>query len=197
MNAEPERSTMTKAERDDLARLVRRRAKLAQGDADRLAAEMLAEFELQVATDYHVDDDVVWAEAHAAAEQAVAEANARISERCRELGIRERFQPHISVGWWSRGEHAAKERVAELRRVAKSRLDANAKAAKVEIERQSLDVQTQLVAGGLESEEASVPGVDADGRAIDSRPDGARDRGRRSQHTKRAAQEGLEIKQLM
>lgn len=145
---------MTKAERDDLAKLVRRREKIAKADADRLAAEMLAEFELQVATDYRINDDDVWAQAHAAAEEAIAAADAAVAARCQELGIPQRFRPSIDVYWYSRGEHAAKDRVAELRRVAKSRLDANAKAAKVEIERHSVDIQTQLVARGLESAEA-------------------------------------------
>ena len=38
--------------------------------------------------------------------------------------------------------------------VAKTRIDADAKAAKVAIERSSVEIQTELVAGGLESEAA-------------------------------------------
>ena len=37
--------SMTKTERNDLAQLVRRREKLAKADADRVAAERLADFE--------------------------------------------------------------------------------------------------------------------------------------------------------
>ena len=56
--------------------------------------------------------------------------------------------------------------MAELRRVAKAKLDAGAKAAKVEIERSSLRVQTELVAGGLHSADArafleAMPTADA------------------------------------
>ena len=138
--------TMTKAERDELARLVRARAKLARTDVDSMAAERLAVFEQEVATDYRLDDDEVWKEAYAAADDAVQEARRKVQERCRELRIRDRFAPDIHMSWSRRGEHGAKWRVDELRRVAKSRLDAQAKAAKVEIERASLRVQTQLVA---------------------------------------------------
>ena len=146
--------TMTRAERDDLAKLVRRREKLAKTDADRVAAERLAGLEREFAEIYRVGDEEVWREAQAAAEEAVAEANARVAQRCRELGIREAFAPSIGVHWYSRGENASKDRVAELRKVAKTRIDADAKRAKFEIERASVDVQTQLVAGSLRTAEA-------------------------------------------
>jgi hypothetical protein len=49
---------------------------------------------------------------------------------------------------------AAKERVAELRKVAQTRIAALEKAACNDIERSSLEVQTELLAGGLQSGEA-------------------------------------------
>ena len=149
-----ETDQMTKGERDELGRLARRRAKLAKVDVDRVAAFRLAAVEQEFAAIYRSEDDAVWREANATAEEAVAEANARVAERCRELGIRPQFAPSISVYWNRRGEEASKDRVAELRRVAKTRLDADAKAAKVEIDRASLRVETELVAGGLRSVEA-------------------------------------------
>jgi hypothetical protein len=149
-----EHGKMSKGEREDLAKLVRRREKLAKADVDRVGAERLAEFEGEVASVYHIDDDAVWREAHAAASKATAEAKAKIAERCRELGIQERFAPTVEIAWYSRGENASRDRVTELRRVAKTRFDAEGKAAKAEIERQSVEVQTELVAGGLESDEA-------------------------------------------
>jgi len=145
---------MTKAEREELAKLVRRREKLAKAAASQRAAEMMADFESQVATDYHLNDQAVWEEAHAAVAAVVDQANERIAERCRELGIPDRFAPSIAAGWFSRGEHAARSRVEELRKVARTRFAALEKAAKTEIERHSVDVQTELVAGGLQSAEA-------------------------------------------
>ena len=147
-------SEMTKAERNDLAKLVRQREKIAKSDVDLLATERLADFEKQAASLYRADDDAVWAEQKRIARQAAEDANIRIAERSRELGVPEWTAPSMSVVWYSRGQNASKDRVAELRRVAKTRVDANAKAAKLEIERTSVDIQTQLVADGLESEAA-------------------------------------------
>lgn len=58
------------------------------------------------------------------------------------------------VSWYGRGENASALRRGELRAVAKTRIDADARAAKVAIERSSVEMQTELVAGGLESEAA-------------------------------------------
>jgi len=144
----------TKSELAELTRLVRLRERVAKSQASARAAELLAEFEAQVATDYHLNDEQIWEEAYAVVEAAVKEGNARVLERCRELGIQDRFAPSMGSGWSRRGEHASKERVAELRKVAKSRIDALEKAARLEIERRSVEAQTVLIAGGLESDEA-------------------------------------------
>lgn len=145
---------MTKAERTELARLVRLREKLAKADVDRLVAVQLALLEQEFISEYHLDDDQVWEDAYQAAKEAVVDANALVAQRCRELGLRPEFSPSIRYGWAGQGEQAAKSRVADLRRVAKAKLDAGAKAAKVEIERASVRVQTELVAGGLQSADA-------------------------------------------
>jgi hypothetical protein len=146
---------MTKKERDELARLVRRREKLAKLEAERLAAERLAEFEKEVASDYHVDDETVWKEALIAASSAVNEANEQVLARCRELGIRDEFAPQISKpSWYSRGRNSAEARVQELRKIAKTRIDADLRAVMVEVEHRSLEVQTELIAGALTSDEA-------------------------------------------
>ena len=145
---------MSKGDREALAKLIRQREKLAKGDVDRVAAEHLAEFEQQVAREYRADDDEVWEQAEKAAQMAVADAQAKVAERCRELGIPEGFQPSLSCHWYRRGEQAVKDRVAELRKVAKTRIDADSKRAKYEIERKSVEVQGELIAGGLDSEEA-------------------------------------------
>jgi hypothetical protein len=145
---------MTKAERDALAKLVRRREKLAKVDVDRVAAERLADFEQQMASIYAPADDARWAKIHASAREVVRDADEALAQRCCELGIPERFRPELGLHWYERGENASASRRAELRAVAKTRIDAMAKAAKHEIERQSIAVQTDLVAGGLRSEEA-------------------------------------------
>jgi hypothetical protein len=145
---------MAKAEREELAKLVRRREKLAKTDVDRVAAERLADFEHQVASVYAPSDDARWSELRKSAQEAVAGADEAIAERCRELGIPDRCRPDVVVHWYGRGADGSRERRAQLRALAKTRIDAMAKAAKLEVERRSVALQTELVAGGLQSEQA-------------------------------------------
>ena len=56
--------------------------------------------------------------------------------------------------WYGRGENAVKERRAELRRVAKTRIEAIEQAALVKIEMASVEAQTKVTASGLTSEGA-------------------------------------------
>jgi hypothetical protein len=147
-------STMKKSERDALAQLVRRRERLAKADVDRVAAERLAQFEKDAASFYRAEDDAVWAEQNQIVEKAVAEANSAITARSHELGIPDWAAPRIGAQWYHRGQNAVKERVIELRRVAKTHIDAEARSAKHQIELSSVEIQTQLVADGLETEAA-------------------------------------------
>jgi hypothetical protein len=145
---------MTRRERQDLAQLVRRRGKLAKANVDHVAAERLADFEEQLGSVYAPADDPVWLELHAAANEVVEQAEAGIAKRCEELGIPRRCAPKLQLGWYGRGENAFADRRAELRKVATTRIAADGKQAKAEIERRSLEVQEQLLVGGLESAEA-------------------------------------------
>ena len=53
----------------------------------------------------------------------------RVLARCRELGIRDEFAPQITRPFWfSRGQNSVKARVEELRKLAKTRIDADLKA---------------------------------------------------------------------
>ncbi len=145
---------MTKSERTQLADLVRRKERVLKAEADQVAAARLADFEQQAASDYLAEDDTVWREQAKLVDDVVADAQRRIAERNRELGIPEWAAPSIAVGWYSRGQNASKARVAELRKIAQTRVAADAKAAKLVVERWSVDAQTELVSGGLESAEA-------------------------------------------
>ena len=91
-------------------------------------------------------------EARAAAEAA----QELIAERCKKLGIPSQFAPHLTVEWHGRGENAIGQRRTELRRVAKTRVEAMAKQAMTKIENQSLDLRTQIVAMGLLSPQAKL-----------------------------------------
>jgi len=144
---------MTKGERDELSKILKARARLAGRVVEQRAAELLAEAEQQLATIYKVNDQA-WRELTATSQQTVREADAELARRCRTLGIPEEFRPRLMLGWSGRGENADRERRAELRKVAQTRIAAMARSARVAIETQALDGLTQLAAGALESDAA-------------------------------------------
>ena len=147
-------NSMTKAERDELLRLVRAKARLAKAGIEQHQAALLADFEAKLAAVYKPADDPVWQQLNDAAEVVVRDANAKVAERCRDLGIPEEFMPGIACYWHGRGVNGSTQRRAELRRVAQTRLEAEAKRAKVAIDTWAVEAHTELVAGALESGEA-------------------------------------------
>jgi hypothetical protein len=145
---------MTRTERQDLARLVRQRARSDKASVEQRRAELLADFDEQLARIYTFDEDTTWKAAYEMADAAVKEAQATVEARCRELGIPKEFSPSVQIGWHERGQNVMARRRQELRRAAVSRLNAMEAGAKTAIERASVEAQTQLVADGLTSEAA-------------------------------------------
>ncbi|MGH8658505.1 MAG: hypothetical protein ACREV4_08540 [Gammaproteobacteria bacterium] len=144
---------MLQKERSDIGKLVRLRAKVARDEVNQRAAHLLADVEEQLSAVYP-DNDRRWVDITNAVNAHIAAADAEVAERCRETGIPERFRPRISWHWRGRGESRMEDRREELRRAAKARLAAVAKQTKVQIDRQSVNLQTRLAADGLETNEA-------------------------------------------
>ena len=148
---------MTRAEREDLFKVCRLRAKVAKTDVVALAAKHKAEFEKQLATIYSFDDHAVWKRAKEKVDAAVKEAREIMLQSFDELHIPHWAAPDIGTGgWYGRGENAVASRRAELRKVAYTKIDQMAKEANAEIDRRSADTQTNLLAAGLESAEAQA-----------------------------------------
>jgi hypothetical protein len=147
---------MTRTERQELLQICRQRERVAKSDAAAVAAKRKADFAAQLAADYSFDQDEVWRQAHAAAEEATEKAQEEVARRCRELGIPRSFAPTLYLGWSGRGENASASRRAELTRVAHTKIDQLEKEARHEIARASVDIQTQLMAAGLESTDAKA-----------------------------------------
>jgi hypothetical protein len=155
---------MKKTERAELASVVRMRARVARADIDANKAKLLADFEEQIATKYAADDER-WAQATAAAKRALAEAEKEVQRVCDQAGVPREFRPSMHMWWSSRGENASSERRAELRRVASSRLDAQTRRAKIEVDRAEASLRGELAAAALTSEQAKawlerLPSVD-------------------------------------
>ena len=107
-----------------------------------------------MATIYRADDER-WARVTQAVKQVEREANAELQRICEAEGIKEDYAPSFYSGLHGPSrERADKDRRAELRKVAQTRVKADAKAAKESIEAASGVVQEQLLVGGLRSEEA-------------------------------------------
>ncbi|HZO66335.1 MAG TPA: hypothetical protein VFB74_15140 [Kribbellaceae bacterium] len=149
-----ERERMTKADRDNLIRLVRLRARQAKQETETRERILLAEVEDQVAAEYSRRDEL-WAEAIVIAEEAARKANELIVARCADLGIPASQAPTLNTYWMSRSRSFGDpKRRAELRKVAQTKLAALTKQAKTLIDAKALDVETALVVGGLETDEA-------------------------------------------
>lgn len=144
---------MSRAERLELAKVVRQRAKVAKEDVAVREARILADAETALSKRFE-EQDQAWKDITAEARQYLKEVEEKIEARCDELGIPVQFRPGYATFWMSRGENADPKRRAEIRATLKANAAASAKAAKLEIERQSVQLQEQLMAGGLESNEA-------------------------------------------
>lgn len=156
---------MTRAERQDVMKVVRLRARVAIKAVGQRRAELLAQLEDELSARYASNDEA-WASVTNAAEEAVAKADKEIAEICKRLGVREEFRPGLHLSWYGRGENGDRERRAELRKLAERRIATAAETAKTKIEQKEAELLTNLVVGGLNSKEAkealaSLPSVEA------------------------------------
>jgi hypothetical protein len=152
----PAAKPMTKAEREDLRRHINRLESVMKSAAEQRSAELLADFEQQVASIYAYDDDAIWSKAYKEARDAARAAARTIARRCATLGIPKEFAPSLELYWHGRGQTAVKQRRDELRRVALARVRDAEKKAFHQIERQCLELQTQVLAHGLTTDAAKI-----------------------------------------
>lgn len=141
MSAENGQVKMTRSERQELGQIVRKRERVLKSMADEHAAKMMADFDRQLAEIYSYDQDEVWKTATQEAQAVVEEANKKIAERCRSLGIPPEFAPSLSFGWIGRGQNGWRFPGSRQFRLRPSE----------KIERMSLTAQSEIIANGLES----------------------------------------------
>ena len=147
---------MTKAERDDLIRLIKQRERVAKTAAGQRSAAMLADFEQNISATHDFATNEVWAAATAAAIEAAKKANEEVAAEAEQLGIPEEFRPKLNFTWARRGENEYRDRRDELRRVARAEIETLEKAARVKIEAESVQAQTEVIRHGLTSEAATA-----------------------------------------
>jgi len=147
---------LSRQETHDLSMIIKDRVKVLKAHAEEQAAVLLADFEQKLAAQYRFDQDEVWLEATKRADQVVKAAQEQIELRCIELGIPRALAPQLELSWNGRGQAKMASRRAELRLVAKTQIAAMVKAAVTKIEKQGLDLRTQVVAMGLLSPDATL-----------------------------------------
>jgi hypothetical protein len=145
-------SEMTKSERQLIGRLIQNREKVLKSAAHVRSAELLAEFENQMGAKYDPKHDPIWKEAYDAARRVVEKQAKIVAARCRELAIPESMSPRIVFYWSENG--VSEWRKQELRKMAKTRIDAIQKQACIEIEMASLEAQAEVIHTALTSEAA-------------------------------------------
>lgn len=143
---------MTARERGDLQQIARMNARVMKGDVDAMVASRYAEFEQALSRDWTAQELGVQ-EMLADAQQKVAEINDEIQRQCDLQGIRDELRPRL-YNMLNASPRAGNERQGELRRIARAELDAAGKKAKVEIDRQTAALCTDIVSRGLTSIEA-------------------------------------------
>ena len=163
---------LTRDDRIELENMVKLRTKVAKGDVDTRMAYLRAEFEQEMATIYKAKDER-WRHVVEAAAEAAERANAEIQKICEDNNIPQDSRPSMSNPlWFGRGENASKERRAELRKVAETRLDAMAKQAKGQIDRDDAMLRLQITAMSVTTQQAmafleALPSIEQLMRALD------------------------------
>lgn len=156
MKDEPAPRKLLRQETHDLSMIIKERTKVLEAHADEQATACMADFEKKLATIYSYDQDEVWKAATEEAMREVTKAQEKIDARCKKMGIPKDLSPRLVLSWEARGQMKAAQRRAELRRVAKSEVDAMKAAAMTRIRKQSLDLRTQVVSMGLLTSEATL-----------------------------------------
>jgi hypothetical protein len=148
---------MTKGDRDQLIRLVKARARQAKAEAKQREKVLLAEVLAEMSAEYEAREQM-WADAVAIAEEAAAKANEQILACCADLGIPAKHAPRLTVGFIRKPWEAtySSDPKADIVKRAQAKLTALTETAKVMIDADALKVETALVAGGLQSDEAKA-----------------------------------------
>jgi hypothetical protein len=154
--AVPSGRKLSRQETHDLGMIIKERTKVLKAHAAEQAKACMADFEKKLSTIYSYDQDEVWKRVTEEAMEVVKKAQEKIEAQAAKKGIPKDLAPQLQLGWQGRGQMKAAERRNELRRVAKAEVDAMTAAAITRIEKQSLDLRTQVVAMALLTPEASM-----------------------------------------
>jgi hypothetical protein len=150
---------MTKGDRENLQRIAKMNARVARQQVEQIKAERIAQAEAALSRTFKKYEEA-WAEAVEQAEEDIHKVRVRVGKHIQsvlqEEGVPDDFMPQLQiVSWWrERGENEMAGRRAELRMRARTRVQADGEAAVAAIDAGEVKVLTQLLAGGLETDQA-------------------------------------------
>ena len=157
---------MSARERSVLLSLIRKKERAVVAAAAKRGVEHLADFDRQLRTMYAFNNDDVRKADFIKVCEVVKEAQAKIVEQARELGIPNEFAFKISIVGDGCGPRAVEEQLAELRRMASSNIEAQLTGAATAAECWGLEAQTKVITDDLTNEDiknllAEVPSFEA------------------------------------
>jgi hypothetical protein len=153
-NGQPQK--LSRTETHDLSMIIKDRSKVLRAHAEEQAAACMADFEKKLESMFDWDTDETWRKATEEATRAVDKVRDIVAEKYESLGIPRIFAPDVAMNYLGRGPAALDHRREEMRRLARKSVEAMTKAAITKIEKQALDLRTQVVSMGLLSADAHV-----------------------------------------
>jgi hypothetical protein len=146
---------LTKYELGLLLQALRRKTKAAKSAILATASKLKADFEIQLKTLYPPAGDLVWNEAFNALRAEQEKCQARITQRCEELGIPPRFRPKINPISWNYGAHHYFQDIRnEIRRLAHYQIDELLKSKLFVLEQGSAEAELGIISKGFVTDAA-------------------------------------------
>jgi hypothetical protein len=144
---------ITKGERSELRSLIRQRFKVLRSEVEARRAELASELEDRITARF-AEEDKRWSDAMFLIGEATREANRKANDILRGLNIdaMDTSREYDVVNFRGVAQPKAERNV--LLRNGTKRIEAQVKAALLQLDGQEADLLTRLVANGLESDEA-------------------------------------------
>jgi hypothetical protein len=143
---------ISKSELETIGRALRANVKAAKNTIAALGPKLKAEFEVQLMATYPASGDPVWQDALQKVYKEYEIQEERVRERCKELGIPQRFWPRLSPpGWrdsWQSQCADFKDLRAEMRRLAGIQIDDMLKSRLAKLELDSANIQFEMATHG-------------------------------------------------
>jgi hypothetical protein len=146
-------SDMTAGDRNKLIQIAKGRARLAKAALAEREKIHLNEIEDHLTAEFRLREEVE-ADVLRLAEEAVAKVNEQIRNQARLMGYDGDNVPQVQMPYRGRYDRRAEELKAEARKRAGVRLAALRAAAVKAIDEAALNIEENLIVGGLESSEA-------------------------------------------